>query len=56
MSRAGGVVASRGEGGDTGWLPEEGTIPQRGGRWEAAAAAARHGPMSPAWSRIRISM
>ena len=34
MSRAGGVVASRGEGGDTGWLPEEGTIPQRGGRWE----------------------
>lgn len=35
MSGVGGVVASRGEGDDTSWLPKDGNLPVRGGRWEA---------------------
>ncbi|TAJ33529.1 sensor histidine kinase [Bosea sp. (in: a-proteobacteria)] len=35
VSRASGVVASRGAGDDTSWLPEDNNnIPARGGRWE----------------------
>jgi signal transduction histidine kinase len=39
LSRAGGVVASRGNSDDTSWLPEEGDIPASGGRWQGRSRA-----------------
>lgn len=34
VSRDGGVVASRGDGGDSSWLPPDNQIPVDGGRWQ----------------------